>query len=112
MPSAVWMPWALRGIRAVADLVGAWVLARLVRRMLGRLRGYTIRVMDRRRRWLDHRDGEPCHHHRFSAHQTIEPGDLADRNRDGADGAESTHRTAAGGDGASRGWRSVWALKL
>ncbi len=48
MPSAVWMPWALRGIRAVADLVGAWVLARLVRRMLGRLRGYTMRVMDRR----------------------------------------------------------------
>ncbi len=48
MPNTIWMPWALRGIRALADLAGAWLLARIVRRMLGRLRSYTIRVMDRR----------------------------------------------------------------
>jgi moderate conductance mechanosensitive channel len=48
MPSALWMPWALRGIRALADLLGAWLLSRLFRRLWGRLQVYTIRVMNRR----------------------------------------------------------------
>ncbi len=45
----VWMPWAWRGLRVIVILAGAWVLTRLARRVLGRLRIYTIRIMDRRR---------------------------------------------------------------
>jgi small conductance mechanosensitive channel len=44
----VWMPWALRGARVMVILVGAWVLTAVTRRLLARLRNYTIRLMDRR----------------------------------------------------------------
>jgi small conductance mechanosensitive channel len=43
-----WMPWAERGARVVAILLGAWLLTRLARRLLNRLRVYTIRIIDRR----------------------------------------------------------------
>jgi small-conductance mechanosensitive channel len=44
----IWIPWALRGGRVVVILIGAWLLTRLARRVLTRLRIYTIRMMDRR----------------------------------------------------------------
>jgi len=44
----LWVPWVLRAVRVVVILVGAWLLTRLARRLLGRLRTYTIRLMDRR----------------------------------------------------------------
>ena len=43
-----WLPWALRGARVAVILAGAWLLTRVARRLLGRLRAYTMRVMDRR----------------------------------------------------------------
>lgn len=43
-----WLPWALRGARVAVILAGAWLLTRIARRLLGRLRAYTMRVMDRR----------------------------------------------------------------
>src|ERR1700674_1710952 len=44
----VWLPWAMRVVRVLVILAGAWLLTRLARRLLGRLRIYTIRIMDRR----------------------------------------------------------------
>jgi small-conductance mechanosensitive channel len=44
----VWMPWAMRGLRVAVILIGAWVLTRIVRRLLVQLRTYTVLVMDRR----------------------------------------------------------------
>jgi moderate conductance mechanosensitive channel len=44
----LWVPWALRAVRVVVILAGAWLLTRLARRLLRRLRTYTIRLMDRR----------------------------------------------------------------
>lgn len=44
----LWVPWVLRAVRVVVILAGAWLLTRLARRLLGRLRRYTIRLMDRR----------------------------------------------------------------
>jgi moderate conductance mechanosensitive channel len=44
----VWIPWGVRGIRVIVILIGAWLLTRLARRLLARLRTYTIRMMDRR----------------------------------------------------------------
>ncbi len=44
----VWMPWALRGVRVMVILAGSWVLTAITRRLLARLRNYTIRLMDRR----------------------------------------------------------------
>jgi small-conductance mechanosensitive channel len=44
----VWMPWAMRGLRVAVILFGAWVLTRIVRRMLAQLRTYTVLMMDRR----------------------------------------------------------------
>lgn len=44
----LWVPWALRGVRVIVILIGAWLLTRLARRVLARLRIYTIRIMDRR----------------------------------------------------------------
>ena len=44
----MWLPWALRAVRVLVILAGAWVLTRVARRLLGRLRVYTIRLMDRR----------------------------------------------------------------
>ncbi len=43
-----WLPWALRGVRVVLILAGAWVLSRVARRLLRRLRGYAVRTMNRR----------------------------------------------------------------
>ena len=34
----LWLPWALRAVRVLAILTGAWLLTRLARRLLGRLR--------------------------------------------------------------------------
>lgn len=42
------MQWALRGLRVIVILLGAWVLTRVARRLLARLRIYSIRLMDRR----------------------------------------------------------------
>jgi small conductance mechanosensitive channel len=44
----LWLPWVLRAVRVLVILAGAWLLTRLARRLLGRLRTYTIRLMDRR----------------------------------------------------------------
>jgi moderate conductance mechanosensitive channel len=44
----MWLPWALRAVRVLVILAGAWLLTRLAGRLLGRLRVYTIRLMDRR----------------------------------------------------------------
>jgi moderate conductance mechanosensitive channel len=46
--AAMWLPWALRAVRVLVVLAGAWVLTRVARRLLGRLRVYTIHLMDRR----------------------------------------------------------------
>lgn len=44
----VWMPWALRGVRVIVILGLAWGVGRVSRRLLGSLRGYAMRAMDRR----------------------------------------------------------------
>src|SRR5579863_6757761 len=44
----LWLPWAERVVRVLVILAGAWLLTRLARRLLGRLRLYTVRMMDRR----------------------------------------------------------------
>jgi small conductance mechanosensitive channel len=44
----LWLPWALRAVRVFVILAGAWLLTRIARRILGRLRIYTVRMMDRR----------------------------------------------------------------
>jgi moderate conductance mechanosensitive channel len=44
----VWMPWAIRGLRVAVILIGAWLLTRIMRRLLAQLRNYTVRLMDRR----------------------------------------------------------------
>jgi len=44
----LWLPWVLRAVRVLVILAGAWLLTRLARRLLGRLRAYTVRLMDRR----------------------------------------------------------------
>ncbi len=44
-----WMtPWVVRGIHVVALLAAAWLLTRLSRRVVGRLRVYMIHLMERR----------------------------------------------------------------
>ncbi|PYT12351.1 MAG: mechanosensitive ion channel protein MscS, partial [Acidobacteria bacterium] len=44
----VWIPWVQKGVSVVFILAGAWLLTRIARRLLRRLRTYTVRVMDRR----------------------------------------------------------------
>jgi small-conductance mechanosensitive channel len=44
----VWLPWAMRVVRMLVILAGAWLLTRLARRLMGRLRIYMVRIMDRR----------------------------------------------------------------
>jgi small-conductance mechanosensitive channel len=44
----VWLAWLGRGVRIAVILFLAWLFAAIFRRLLGRLRTYTIRVMDRR----------------------------------------------------------------
>jgi small conductance mechanosensitive channel len=44
----VWMPWAVRGLRVAVILTGAWLLTRIVRRLLVQLQNYGVRMMDRR----------------------------------------------------------------
>src|ERR1043166_768593 len=44
----VWIPWVQKGVSVVIILAGAWLLTRIARRLLRRLRTYTVRVMDRR----------------------------------------------------------------
>jgi small-conductance mechanosensitive channel len=44
----LWIPWAQRGARVTVILLGAWILTRLARRLLARLRVYTVSLMDRR----------------------------------------------------------------
>ena len=45
----VWAQWSERGIRVIVILALAWLFTRVARRMLGQLRNYTIRLMNRRR---------------------------------------------------------------
>src|ERR1700693_2191429 len=40
--------WAERGLRVAVVLVLAWLFTRIARRLLGQLRNYAIRMMDRR----------------------------------------------------------------
>jgi small conductance mechanosensitive channel len=44
----LWLTWAERGIRVIVILALAWIFSRIARRLLGNLRNYAIRVMDRR----------------------------------------------------------------
>ncbi|MGD1095314.1 MAG: mechanosensitive ion channel family protein [Bryobacteraceae bacterium] len=44
----IWMPWALRALRVGVILIGAWLLTRIAYKLLARLQGYTIRMMNRR----------------------------------------------------------------
>ena len=43
-----WLPWAIRGARAAVIMGGAWIVTRVARRLLGRLRGYALGSMQRR----------------------------------------------------------------
>ena len=45
----IWIPWAQRGIRVFVILSIAWVLTRLLRRLLNQLRDYAIQIIQRRR---------------------------------------------------------------
>jgi small-conductance mechanosensitive channel len=42
-----WIPWIFRGIRVAFILGGAWLVTHIARRLLGRLRTYAMRSMDR-----------------------------------------------------------------
>ncbi len=44
----LWIAWAERAIRVIIILALAWFFSLLARRLLGRLRNYAVRVMDRR----------------------------------------------------------------
>jgi small-conductance mechanosensitive channel len=44
----MWIAWAERGLRVIVILALAWLFSRIARKLLERLRTYTIRVMDRR----------------------------------------------------------------
>src|SRR5580658_1436159 len=44
----IWMPWALRALRVGVILIGAWLLTRIVHKLLSRFQDYTIRMMGRR----------------------------------------------------------------
>jgi small-conductance mechanosensitive channel len=44
-----WLVWAERGVRVIIILALAWMFARVARRLLQRLRDYSIHVMERRR---------------------------------------------------------------
>lgn len=44
----MWIAWGERAIRVIVILAVAWILTRVARRLLARLRGYVIRVMARR----------------------------------------------------------------
>jgi len=44
----VWIAWAERGLRVAVVFVLAWLFTRIARRLLGQLRNYTVRMMDRR----------------------------------------------------------------
>jgi small-conductance mechanosensitive channel len=43
----VWLPWAIRGVRVIVIVVGAWLLARLTGHLLSQLRGYILQSMNR-----------------------------------------------------------------
>ncbi len=49
-----WLPWAERGVRVLVILAGAWLLTHVARRMLSRLRAYTIQAMARRGETPEH----------------------------------------------------------
>jgi small conductance mechanosensitive channel len=44
----LWLQWADRAVHVLVILALAWLSSRIARRLLGRLRNYAIRVMDRR----------------------------------------------------------------
>jgi small conductance mechanosensitive channel len=44
----MWIEWSERAVRVVVILGLAWLFSRIAKRLLARLRNYTIRVMDRR----------------------------------------------------------------
>jgi moderate conductance mechanosensitive channel len=43
----VWVPWALRGAKVAIILLLAWVITRIARRLVSRLRRYIVRAIDR-----------------------------------------------------------------
>jgi len=43
-----WAEWTERGVRLIVVFALAWLFTRIARRLLGQLRNYTIRMMDRR----------------------------------------------------------------
>jgi small-conductance mechanosensitive channel len=43
----VWLPWALRGVKVLLILIGAWLITRLARRLLRHLRVHIVAAMDR-----------------------------------------------------------------
>jgi small-conductance mechanosensitive channel len=44
----VWIAWAERALRVIVILALAWLFSHIARRLLARLRNYTVRLMDRR----------------------------------------------------------------
>lgn len=44
----VWMPWALRGFRCLVILAAAWLISRMAKGLLSRLRLYSFQEMERR----------------------------------------------------------------
>lgn len=45
----MWIGWAERAVRVIVILAIAWILTRVAKRLLARLQGYAVRIMDRRR---------------------------------------------------------------
>jgi small conductance mechanosensitive channel len=43
----VWLPWAIRGLRVIVIVAGAWLLMRVTRHLLAQLRGYILQSMTR-----------------------------------------------------------------
>lgn len=44
----LWVPWLESGVRVLMTLIGAWLLTRIVAKMLRRLRKYATSIMERR----------------------------------------------------------------
>src|SRR5258706_16154720 len=42
-----WLPWAFRGLRVILIFAGAWIVARVTRRLLKRMRPHLLRMMTR-----------------------------------------------------------------
>ena len=51
----VWIPWAMKGFRCLVILLAAWLISRMAKGLLARLRLYSVQEMERRG---DHSDVE------------------------------------------------------